>query len=117
MSRTVKQSSSVDNLSKQDIRVPWYSKNHPMIPRFYVQPWTQDIKNRPILIHNAKNGGVPTYEHDDCLFLNKREQMTYNVQNRSQVDIRTNLPPRYEMLKPKNYQTTQRYNSNMLARF
>jgi hypothetical protein len=31
--------------------VPWYSKSHPITPKLYVQPWTQDIVNRTIIIH------------------------------------------------------------------
>ncbi len=60
---------------------------------------------------------MPIYEHDDCLYLNKREQLKYNVQNRSQVDQRYQLPSRFEMMNPKFHESTQRYHSSMMARY
>jgi len=60
---------------------------------------------------------VPTYEHDDNLFLNNQEQITYNVQDRAQVDARTKLPDRHQMMHPPLHDRMRKYNSGMLARF
>ena len=35
---------------------------------------------------NADLSHVPNHEHDESLFLEKREQMCYNVENRDRVD-------------------------------
>jgi hypothetical protein len=69
------------------------------------------------ILKNAKKGAIPTYEHDDTLYLNKREQMKYNVQNRPDVDARTQLPSRHRMMNPKFYDSMSKYNAHMLARY
>ncbi|KAK3093061.1 hypothetical protein FSP39_010612 [Pinctada imbricata] len=56
-------------------RVPEYSRLHPVVPQLYVQEWKTDMKNRKLIMQNAEIGGVPKYEHDENLFLDKREQM------------------------------------------
>lgn len=66
---------------------------------------------------NAKNGEIPTYEHDDSLFLNNREQLKYNVENRNRVDSKYQLPTRKEMMTPKLHESSSKYNSFMLSRF
>ena len=60
---------------------------------------------------------MPTHEHDDTLFLNKREQIKYNMQNRAEVNARTQFPPRQEMMHCKFHNSMSKYNSGMLARF
>ena len=61
-------------------------------------------------------GGVPNYEHDDNLFLDNREQLKYNTENRKRVDNRYSLPPRSVMMEPSLHDRTRRYNSHMLGR-
>ncbi len=68
-------------------------------------------------LKNAKNGGVPTYEHDDCLYLEKREQIKYNVQPRDQVDAKYELPSRAEMIDLQQNDSTYKYKSHILSRF
>lgn len=65
---------------------------------------------------NAQKGKVPTFEHDDALYLNKREQIKYNMQNRQEVNSRTKYPSRYQMMNPKFHDSMSKYNSGMLAR-
>ncbi len=60
---------------------------------------------------------MPTYEHDDTLYLNKREQIKYNMQNRQEVNSRTHFPSRYQMMHPNFHDSKSKYNSGMLARF
>ena len=69
-----------------------------------------------MLKKNAKGGKVPTYEHDDTLYLNKREQIKYNMQNRPEVNARTQYPSRYQMMHPNFHDSMSKYNSGMLAR-
>jgi hypothetical protein len=110
-----------------------------MIPRLYVQPWTQDMQNRPIIYYvkylisfiftlklnlisvyifkNAKKGKLATFEHNDALYLNKREQLKYNVQDRSQVDARYTLSSKEEMLNPIQSDTSRKHFSSLMARY
>lgn len=61
---------------------------------------------------------MPTYEHDDALYLNNREQMKYNVQNRREVDaLLAKMPDRRQMMAPKFHDVDQKYRSNNLARY
>lgn len=62
-------------------------------------------------------GKIPNYEHDDSLYLDKREQLTYNIENRPRVDAKYELPPRSVMMNPPFHDRTRRYNSHMLARY
>lgn len=97
-------------------RVPKYARLHPMIPRLYVPEWKQDMKNRKLILRNADLGGVPHYEHDDALFLEKREQFFYNVEDRMRVAAKVVLPHRNEMLVPPFPHHTSRYWSSLLMR-
>jgi hypothetical protein len=104
------------HLDKKDtsVRIPCYSKLHPIIPRLYVPPWKMDMVNRNHILQNATLGGVPTFEHDEPLFLEKREQMCYNSEGRERVDNRYVLPPRCHILKPAIHLHYSRYYSPLM---
>lgn len=97
-------------------RVPAYSRNHPMVPRLYVPEWKTDMKNRKLIIDNAEMGGIPHYEHDENLFLEKREQMHYNVESRPRVDQKWQLPSRARLLRPDFPHETSKYQSELMFR-
>jgi len=97
-------------------RVPKHSRLHPMIPRQYTMEWRQDMKNRSHIIENAKLGNIPHYEHDDSLFLEKREQMHYNVEDRARIEAKYQMPPRSKLLRPDFHHHTSRYQSELMAR-
>ncbi|XP_064601825.1 uncharacterized protein LOC135467858 [Liolophura sinensis] len=80
-------------------RIPQYSKQHPVIPHLYVPEWKTDMRNRNLIIKNASSGGVPHYEHDENLFLEKREQMMYNVENRNRVESKGRFQERLKLLQ------------------
>jgi hypothetical protein len=61
-------------------------------------------------------GGIPNFEHDDNLYLDNREQLNYNTEDRNRVDNRCSLPPRIVMMEPSLHDRTRRYNSHMLGR-
>jgi hypothetical protein len=60
---------------------------------------------------------VPTFEHDDTLYLNNREQLKYNMQSKESRDAKYKLPTRKEMMSPQMHETTFKYKSFMLSRF
>ncbi|XP_041351301.1 testis-expressed protein 43-like [Gigantopelta aegis] len=100
-----------------EARVPVYSRMHPMIPKGYTMEWKTDMKNRELIIKNAKAGGVPHYEHDERLFLEKREQMYYNVESRNRVESK--YPPpidRCKLLRPDFEHQTSKYQSELMQR-
>ncbi|XP_060557409.1 sperm-associated microtubule inner protein 10-like [Ruditapes philippinarum] len=97
-------------------RIPQYSRTHGQVPRLYTQEWKTDMKNRELIIKNAELGGVPHYEHDENLFLDKREQMHYNVENRNRVDRKCKMPDRELLLRPPFHHETSRYQSELMFR-
>ncbi|ESO86867.1 hypothetical protein LOTGIDRAFT_235241 [Lottia gigantea] len=97
-------------------RVPSYSRNHPMIPRLYVQEWKTDMRNRELINKNAELGRIPHYEHDENLFLDKREQMSYNVEDRHRVDSKYKMPSRSKLLRPNFHHETSKYQSSLMFR-
>ena len=69
-----------------------------------------------IFFQNAELGGVPHYEHDENLFLDKREQMFYNTENRNRVDGKCKMPDRELLLRPQFHHETSRYQSELMFR-
>ena len=68
------------------------------------------------ICQNAELGGIPHFEHDENLFLDKREQMVYNVEDRQRVESKYNLPPRSKMLRPDFTHPTSKYQSSLMFR-
>lgn len=97
-------------------RVPEYSRSHPIIPKLYVQEWKTDMPNRSIITQNASFGGVPNYEHDENLFLEKREQMHYNSEDWIRVQGKIKIPQREELLRPDFHHETSKYQSELMFR-
>ena len=67
-------------------------------------------------LQNAELGQVPNYEHDESLYLYKREQMSYNVEDRDRVDNKYKLPNRSELLRPEFHHPSSRYQSSLMFR-
>lgn len=97
-------------------RVPESSRLHPVIPRLYVPEWKTDMKNRELIIKNAELGGIPHYEHDENIFLEKREQMKYNVEDRNRVESKYCMPHRSTLLRPEFHHETSKYQSELMVR-
>merc|ERR1712142_979514 len=95
-------------------RVPESSRLHPIIPPLYVQEWKTDMRNRELITQNAKLGGIPTFEHDENLFLEKREQMYYNVENANRVENKYQIPERAKLLRPDFHSEMSRYQSELM---
>ncbi|XP_059149583.1 uncharacterized protein LOC131936559 [Physella acuta] len=97
-------------------RIPEYSRSHPIIPKLYVQDWKKDMANRDLITKNAYLGGIPNYEHDENLFLEKREQTHYNVEEWNRVQEKLTIPPRSELLRPDFHHETSKYQSELMFR-
>ncbi|KAL8605776.1 hypothetical protein ACOMHN_059341 [Nucella lapillus] len=97
-------------------RVPEFSRLHPIIPKLYVQEWKTDMKNRRLITENAGVGGVPNFEHDESLFLEKREQVYYNVENANRVINKYKIPDRAKLLRPDFHSELSRYQSELMFR-
>ncbi|GFS10010.1 testis-expressed sequence 43 protein-like [Elysia marginata] len=97
-------------------RIPEYSRSHPIVPKLYVPEWKTDMPNRSIITENANLGGIPNFEHDENLFLEKREQMHYNVEDWTRVEGKITIPPRAELLRPDFHHETSRYQSELMMR-
>lgn len=65
---------------------------------------------------NAELGDVPHYEHDENLFLEKREQMHYNAEDRVRVEGKYKLPSRERQLRPDFAHHTSKYQSSLMYR-
>ncbi|XP_063429860.1 sperm-associated microtubule inner protein 10-like [Mytilus galloprovincialis] len=97
-------------------RVPDYSRSHPVVPSMYVPEWKTDMKNRKLIVKNAELGGVPHFEHDENLFLEKREQMFYNVEDRNRVESKYPVRDRSKLLRPDFHHETSKYQSELMFR-
>lgn len=65
---------------------------------------------------NAALGGVPNFEHDENLFLDKREQLSYNIEDRHRVDAKVRKVTRKELLNPPFYHEASRFQSELMYR-
>jgi len=97
-------------------RVPEFSRAHPIVPKLYTQAWKTDMANREIITQNARLGGVPNFEHDESLFLEKREQLHYNVEDANRIADKICIPPRAELLRPNFHHETSKYQSELMMR-
>jgi len=111
------QTMKVESIKAQgEKRVPEFSALHSIVPQRYVPEWNHDMKNRKLIVENAELGGVPHFEHDDNLFLGKREQVHYNVEDRNRVQAKYDLPPREVMLNPPFAHHTSKYQASLMYR-
>ena len=72
--------------------------------------------NHLFVFQNAQMGGIPNFEHDESLYLEKREQMFYNVENANRVETKYNMPPREKLLRPDFHSEMSRYQSELMFR-
>ena len=73
-----------------------------------------------IILQNCKEEKVPHYEHDDHLYLTKREEMTYNVEKqREKIIARCGLPKRGELTyeKPLFSHSASKHQSSLMYRW
>ncbi|CAF1098459.1 unnamed protein product, partial [Didymodactylos carnosus] len=97
--------------------IPRFSSAHPIVPLRYIEPWRREVVNRKIISNNAYLSGIPNFEHDDSLYLNKREQLFYNVEDRERVDSKYCLPSRCTQLQPLFHEPIDRFRSSLFSRY
>ncbi|XP_047448968.1 testis-expressed protein 43-like [Mugil cephalus] len=51
---------------------------HPMIPKLYVMPWKQDMKNQRLLMKNAALAGIPVLPLEESLCFCGRERLCHS---------------------------------------
>ena len=59
---------------------------------------------------------MPIYEHDDNQFLEKREQLSYNAEDRGRVMSKYDLPSRSELLRPPLHSHFSKFESGLMYR-
>ncbi|CAJ1069671.1 testis-expressed protein 43 [Xyrichtys novacula] len=57
--------------------IPKFSAQHPMIPKLYVMPWKQDMKNQGLVMKNATLAGIPVVPLEESLCLFGRERLCH----------------------------------------
>ncbi|KAM9360032.1 sperm-associated microtubule inner protein 10-like [Symphorus nematophorus] len=57
--------------------IPTFSARHPMIPKLYVMPWKQDMKNQRLLMKNAALAGIPVVPLEESLCFCGRERLCH----------------------------------------
>ncbi|XP_038559752.1 testis-expressed protein 43-like [Micropterus salmoides] len=58
--------------------IPMFSARHPMIPKLYVMPWKQDMKNQRLLMKNAALAGIPVAPLEESLCFCGRERLCHS---------------------------------------
>ncbi|KAG7219790.1 hypothetical protein INR49_011524 [Caranx melampygus] len=64
--------------SRSCSHIPTFSAHHPMIPRLYVMPWKQDMKNQRLLMKNAALAGIPVVPLEESLCFCGRERLCHS---------------------------------------
>jgi len=87
------------------------------VPPPHCCPGWASVKTVPdAFVQNAELGCVANFEHDDAIYLEKSEQMHYNVEDRDRVEGRYKVPPREQLMKPPKHHPASRYRSSMVSR-
>ncbi|XP_039476216.1 testis-expressed protein 43-like [Oreochromis aureus] len=69
---------SADQHEQSSCHIPTFSARHPMIPKLYVMPWKQDMKNRRLLMKNAALAGIPVVPLEESLCFCGRERLCHS---------------------------------------
>ncbi|KAI9543796.1 hypothetical protein NQZ68_008844 [Dissostichus eleginoides] len=62
---------------------PTFSARHPMIPKLYVMPWKQDMKNQRLLMKNAALTDIPVVPLEESLCFCGRERLCHSQESPS----------------------------------
>ncbi|XP_071340099.1 sperm-associated microtubule inner protein 10-like [Trachinotus anak] len=69
---------SSDQHERSCSHIPVFSARHPMIPRLYVLPWKQDMKNQRLLMKNAALAGIPVVPLEESLCVCGQERLCHS---------------------------------------
>ncbi|KAJ8262752.1 hypothetical protein COCON_G00152090 [Conger conger] len=92
--------------------MPAFSVRHPMIPKLYVMPWKQDMKNHRLLLKNVSLAQIPRVAHEDSLFLESSERLCHGQDRVGALDPATPGLP-HTCLPPPTASHLSRYNSSL----
>ncbi|KAI1900254.1 hypothetical protein AGOR_G00048100 [Albula goreensis] len=92
--------------------IPAFSVRHPMIPKLYVMPWKQDMKNQRLLLMNANLAQIPVGPHEESLCLEQRERLCHGQDRTGPLDSSAHSPPQ-TCLPPPIASHLSRYNSSL----
>ncbi|XP_044052218.1 testis-expressed protein 43-like [Siniperca chuatsi] len=73
--------------------IPTFSARHPMIPRLYVMPWKQDMKNQRLLVKNAALAGIPVVPLEESLCFCGRERLCHGQDSTSSSSSSSSSSP------------------------
>ncbi|XP_036381904.1 testis-expressed protein 43-like [Megalops cyprinoides] len=96
------------------LHVPAFSVKHPMIPKLYVMPWKQDMKNQRLLLKNAALAQIPHGPQEESLCWEGRERMCHGQARTGPLDSTVQSPPQ-PTLPPPNASHLSRYNSSLVT--
>ncbi|XP_043529884.1 testis-expressed protein 43-like [Chiloscyllium plagiosum] len=96
--------------------IPIFSDLHPCIPRRYVMPWKQDMKNSRLILKHQKLSGIPHDEGEESLFLERRERLCHGEDRLCLSDQMNQLTPGNMLHIPLSSHLS-RYRSTIIRRW
>ncbi|CAK6978975.1 testis-expressed protein 43-like [Scomber scombrus] len=69
---------SSDQHERSHSHIPTFSARHAMIPKLYLMPWKQDMKNQKLLMKNAALANIPVVPHEESLCFCGRERLCHS---------------------------------------
>ncbi|XP_059192320.1 testis-expressed protein 43-like [Centropristis striata] len=107
---------SVAQHERSCCHVPTFSARHPMIPRLYVMPWRQDMKNQRLLMKNAALAEIPVVPLEESLCFCARERLCHNQNSSHRSSITSSSAPLAQTgLTAHNSSHFSRYNSSVVT--
>nr|XP_046242350.1 testis-expressed protein 43-like [Scatophagus argus] len=95
--------------------IPTFSRQHPMIPKLYVMPWKQDMKNQRLLMKNAALAGIPVVPLEESLCFCGRERLCHNQDSAHRSSSSSSAPFSQTGLTAHHSSHFSRYNSSAVT--
>ncbi|XP_019962026.1 sperm-associated microtubule inner protein 10 [Paralichthys olivaceus] len=102
--------------------VQTFSARHPMIPKLYVMPWKQDMKNQRLLMKNAALAEIPVVPLEESLCLRGRERLCHSqdvnrhfASSSSSSSSSSSAPLSHSGLPAHHSSHFSRYNSSVVT--
>ncbi|XP_076587683.1 sperm-associated microtubule inner protein 10-like [Chaetodon auriga] len=103
--------------NERSSHIPTFSERHPMIPKLYVMPWKQDMKNQRLLMKNAALAGIPVVPLEESLCFCGRERLcpTQDSTSSSSSSSCSSAPLSQTGLPAHHSSHFSRYNSSVVT--
>ncbi|XP_046859346.1 testis-expressed protein 43-like [Xenia sp. Carnegie-2017] len=95
------------------IGLPVWSRYHPVIPKRYTPEWTNDMRNRRLILQNCKQVNYPTGPFHTSIFLDNRERLNH-VEPKEMVESKRIFVSRDRLLNPWIYSPLSKYRSSLM---